>query len=195
MTRRNVLIALVSVLSVALASVVTGILTGFLPTEPTAQAGPGEVQTRYVVKSGEFTVAVHVWKSDAIAHVTDGASRAAWMKGVSGGDRLLLTGKDGAVLDARVTGGTLTGTADVAGAKVTFAAPVVPAPAGVYRASGDVDGRKVRIDVIVLPNKEAAGIEWVDGKPSGTTEADLTGQTVQVDGNQLKLAAIQPGDV
>lgn len=199
MTRRNVLIALVSVLGVALATVVTGIVTGFLPTDvaPATPPPAAAEQARYIARTedGEFTVAVHVWENSAIAHITDGESREAWMKGVSGGDQLLLTGDGGAVLNARVTGGKLAGTADVAGARVAFSAPAVPAPAGIYRASGEVGGRRVRVDVIVLPNREAAGIEWVDGRPSGATEADLTGQSVRVGGNELRLAAIRPGDV
>ncbi|WP_430788399.1 hypothetical protein [Actinoplanes sp. G11-F43] len=213
MTRRNVLIALVSVLSVALASVVTGIVTGFLPgttgtdrttgadgaaaNPPPAATDDRAEQARYVGKSedGVFTVAVHVWENNAIAHVTDGRSREAWMKGVSGGDQLLLTGDDGGVLNARVTGGKLAGTAQVGGDRVAFSTPAVPAPAGIYRASGEVDGRSIRVDVIVLPNREAAGIEWVDGRPSGASEADLSGQSVEVAGARLSLAAIRPGDV
>jgi len=221
MTRKQVLIALVSVLSVALATVVTGILTGFLPgTEQTAasppvapptapavsaSAGPVQViggeqadeQARYVGTSedGEYTVAVIVWSTSAIAHVTDGASREAWVKGTAGGDQLLLAGMTDAVLNAEVKGGKLAGSATFNQNKVKFSIPQVQAPAGIYRASGEVNGQKVRVGVIVLPDQQPTGIEWVNGKPSPVRTADLSGQTVHLAGADLRLEAIKPGDV
>ncbi|WP_250007567.1 hypothetical protein [Actinoplanes sp. M2I2] len=210
MNRKQVLIAVVSVLGVALATVLTGIVTGFLPTaraEDPPRAAPaaaaaaaqaaGPEQARYVGRSqdGAFTVAVHVWQNSAIAHVTDGVSREAWVKGTAGGDRLLLAGAGGEVLEARLTDGTAAGSAEFNGGKVAFSLPQVSAPAGVYRATGGNDGRPVRVDVIVLPDRRASGIEWVDGRPSTVQAADLTGQTVRVGDDELRLEAIRPGDV
>ncbi|GLY00680.1 MULTISPECIES: hypothetical protein [Actinoplanes] len=206
MTRRTVLIGLIGVLSVALIAVL-GVI--FLPSfsspsssppassPPASSAAPAPPeQARFIGETEDsgFTVAVHVWENSAIAHLTDGRSREAWMTGVSGGDRLLLTGDDGAVLDARVSNGALAGAARVGGKQVTFALPPASAPAGIYRAAGEVNGKKVRADVIVLPDRRSAGIGWVDGQPSSLPD-DLTGQVVEVNGGELRLTAIRPGDV
>ncbi|MFI1393696.1 hypothetical protein [Streptomyces sp. NPDC020681] len=232
MTRKRLLIALISTLALALALVVTDIATGFVtggqtdttaatgarqpssppvaPPLPTAEAAPGtqppaaEIATpqptekaRYVGISddGRFAIAVVVWRSEAIAYVSNGTADEAWLSGVAGADRLVLSGDEGAVLDATVQNGTLSGTAAKGQWKTSFTLSKSEAPAGLYRASGTVDGNEVRFGLIVLPDQRQTGTQWVNGSPKPAPGWDLGDATVPYRGTELRVEPIEPGDV
>ncbi|MFE5819991.1 hypothetical protein ACFQ6S_42145 [Streptomyces sp. NPDC056479] len=153
-------------------------------------------QARFIGSSndGGFSVAVMVWKSKAIAYVSDGSAQEAWLSGTAGGDTLLLTGADGAVLHASVTDGALTGTAAWGQFEIAFTLPAAQPPAGLYHASAVVDGSQVRIGLIVMPDSSQTGIEWVDGVPQAAPAWDLEGATVPYRGTELQVKAIRPAD-
>ncbi|MEV4880125.1 hypothetical protein [Streptomyces cyaneofuscatus] len=235
MTRRKLLIALITALSLALTVVVTDIATGFItgnrtpapsaaprpggppPAAPTAvvpeAGGAGDTpvtgetpaafvapdeKARYVGTSddGRFTIAVVVWATGVIAHVTDGAADEAWLSGTAGGSALLLTGEGGeAVFHGTVRDGSLTGTASRGTWKAAFTLPAVEAPAGLYRAAGQVGDQRVALGLIVAPDGSQTGIQWTDGKPRPAPGWDLEGSTVTFGGTELRVEAVVPGDV
>ncbi|CAM5239831.1 hypothetical protein SMICM304S_06927 [Streptomyces microflavus] len=238
MTRRKLLIALITVLTLALTAVVTDIATGFITGDrtqaPSAAPRPGgppaaaptaaapeaentggaggtpvtgetpaafvapDEKARYVGTSddGRFTIAVVVWATRAIAHVTDGAADEAWLSGTAGGSALLLTGEDGeAVFHGTVKDGSLTGTASRGSWKAAFTLPAVEAPAGLYRAAGQVGQERVTLGLIVRPDGSQTGIQWTGGTPRPAPGWDLDGSTVTFGGTELRVEAVAPDDV
>ncbi|MFJ4827285.1 hypothetical protein ACIP5L_28870 [Streptomyces bacillaris] len=164
---------------------------------PAAFVAPDE-KARYVGTSddGRFTIAVVVWATRAIAHITDGAADEAWLSGTAGGPALLLTGEGGeAVFHGTVQDGTLTGTASRGHWKAAFTLPEAEAPAGLYRAAGQVGDQRVTLGLIVAPDGSQTGIQWTDGKPRPAPGWDLEGSTVTFGGTELRVEAIAPHDV
>ncbi|MGP4114430.1 hypothetical protein ACTWP5_26405 [Streptomyces sp. 4N509B] len=161
------------------------------PTDDAAPAGPEDVpeldaadriseprpgeQARYVGISddGAFAVVIIVWGDEVVAYAGDGARREAWLNGAPAGDTLALTGADGAFLDASVAGGEVTGIAAQGDWQIGFTLPLAEAPAGVYRAGGEIGREDVGYSLVVLPDGTQAGIAWTDGEPEPAPAFDL----------------------
>lgn len=94
------------------------------------------------------------------AYLSDGENVASWFNGKTGADGdVELTSADGARLSGRVDGDHLEGTVTLPGGGATHAvsAPVVKEPAGLYRATEQVDGQTAVGGWIVLSDGRQQG--------------------------------------
>ena len=95
-----------------------------------------------------------------LAYVCDGKAVAAWFSGQAGPDGAVeLTSRDGGRLTGRIARNALTATVTLvpAGEEHAFTAPAVEAPAGLYRARGEVDGQAAVGGWVVLADRRQRG--------------------------------------
>lgn len=156
----------------------------------TAACGSGEDQKEApasfasAVEGSDALVGVVVDQDDdkVLAYVCDGKSLGTWFTGRPNDDgTLALTAADGARLSGRIAGGRLTGTVILPGdaAPHPFAASPVSAPAGLYRAKGEVRGQTAVGGWIVLADgSQRGGIRTSSGFIS--TDTDLAKPTKPV---------------
>lgn len=126
---------------------------GAPPAAPPEAADPPAVAEEvYAGRSTgkEVTVAIAVKDGKAVAYVCDGKRVEAWLEGTLTGDRLALTGPDGASLDGTVDEGSASGTVTARGKSWPYAAKAVQAPDGLYSGRSDVAGVANRIGWIVV---------------------------------------------
>lgn len=136
------------------------------------------------VKGGGASIAIAIKGDTAIAYVCDGKKVEAWMQGDADAAALKLTGKGGAAVNAKYTGGHLSGTISTAGKKWTFKVKTVKAPSGLYRASKNVRNAKVVGGWIVYEG-EQVGMLNTDGTETPAPPIDLTTRTVTIDGTTV----------
>jgi hypothetical protein len=109
-----------------------------------------------------------------LAYVCDGKSLGTWFTGAPDEDgTLTLTAADGARLTGRIAGGQLSGTVTLPGdaAPHPFKASSVSAPAGLYRAKGEVRGQPAVGGWIVLADgSQRGGIRTSSGFTSNETD-------------------------
>lgn len=145
------------------------------------------------VKGNGGLIAISVRDGKVVGYFCDGRTEA-WFKGRASDGRAGLKGFGGASVTASFGGGKATGTLAVGGRKWTFSAPVVKKPSGLYRATAQVRGARIRAGWIVLPRPDGDGFVQVgvaaqDDRPIPTPTL-TPGQPVVVDGTQ-----VQPQDV
>lgn len=95
-----------------------------------------------------------------MAYVCDGKAVGAWFSGVAEPDGAVdLTSRDGARLRGRIAGDELTGTVALSpgGPVHPFEAPAITAPAGLYRARGEVGGQPALGGWVVLADGRQKG--------------------------------------
>lgn len=155
----------------------------------TAACGYGEDKDEAVasfasaVEGSDALVGVVVDQDDdkVLAYVCDGKSLGTWFAGAPNDDgTLTVTAADGARLTGRITGGELSGTVTLPGATPRpFTAPAVSAPAGLYRAKGEVRGQAAVGGWIVLADgSQRGGIRTSSGFTN--TDTDLAKPTKPV---------------
>ena len=81
----------------------------------------------------------------------------AWFQGTAAGGRLVMTGKNGARLNATYYAKKANGDVVADGFHYTFSVPVVHKPSGLYRATADVRGATINAGWIVLPDGTQIG--------------------------------------
>ena len=116
------------------------------------------------VHGGGASIAIAIHGSQAIAYVCNGSVVEAWFQGTAAGGRLVMTGKNGARLNATYYAKKANGDVVADGFHYTFSVPVVHKPSGLYRATADVRGATVKAGWIVLP----------DGTQVGSLESDAS---------------------
>ena len=119
------------------------------------------------VGGGGGSVAVSIHGSQAIAYVCNGSSVEAWLSGTASGGRLTLTGKNEAVLTGNYDSRRAFGNVSADGITYAFSVYTVKKPSGLYRATADVRGAKIKAGWIVLP----------DGTQVGSLESDANSAT------------------
>ena len=128
------------------------------------------------VEGSDALVGVVVDQEDdkVLAYVCDGKSIGTWLTGKPGDDgTLTLAAADGARLTGRIAGGRLSGTVALPGhsAPHPFTASTVSAPAGLYRAKGEVRGQSAVGGWIVLADgSQRGGIRTSTGFTSNETD-------------------------
>src|SRR5215469_167435 len=104
------------------------------------------------VKGGiHASVAISIHGTQAVAYACNGSSVEAWLSGTASGGRLALTGKNGAVLAGNYDSRRAFGNVSADGITYAFSVYTVKKPSGLYRATADVRGAKIKAGWIVLP--------------------------------------------
>ena len=110
------------------------------------------------VKGGiHASVAISIHGTQAIAYACNGSSVEAWLSGTASGGRLTLTGKNGAVLTGNYDSRRAFGNVSADGITYAFSVYTVKKPSGLYRATADVRGAKIKAGWIVLPDGTEVG--------------------------------------
>ncbi|WP_300013693.1 hypothetical protein [Pseudonocardia sp.] len=162
--------------------------------EPTAavDTAPAVVETLWAGRSSgnEVTVAIAVKDGRAVAYVCDGDQVEAWLEGTLTGDRLALSGADGATLDGTVDETSALGSVAVGGTSWPYAAKAVQAPDGLYDGRANIDGVATRIGWIALDGTVTGGGR-ADGEIIEAPPFDPTapGATV-LDGVPVTVSAV-----
>lgn len=190
-----------SVAVIAVAGLVAGLVRGApvvaLPTAPpgaapiselpTAEATPSVVPVARQVFSGRtegsgVALAVVLDGGRGAAYLCDGQEVEAWFEGEVDGGRVSLVGRNGAVLDATIDGGGLSGSGSAKGMTFEFGIPLAPPPAGVYEAWVAVDGTTVRMGWAVWEAGQQVGAFDRDGQLTAAPPLTLPEGTFEHDG-------------
>jgi len=151
-------------------------------TEPSAvptATSPTHATYAGRVGGGGGSVAVAIHGNQAIAYVCNGSTVEAWMRGTATGGKLVMTGKDGAKLTATYSHRRVAGDVAAHGTDYSFAVHLVNKPSGLYQATAEVRGAKVKAGWIVLP----------DGSQVGAFESDAnSGAPSAVEAPMLDVA-------
>ena len=103
------------------------------------------------------SVAISIHGSQAIAYVCNGSAVEAWFEGTAAGGRLVMTGKNGAQLSGRYDSRRTFGDVFADGFHYSFSVYTVHKPSGLYRATADVRGARIKAGWIVLPDGTQVG--------------------------------------
>src|SRR6266566_3046669 len=109
------------------------------------------------VGGGGGSVAVSVHGDKAIAYVCNGSTVEGWMRGKVQGSKLVLTGKNKAHLTASYHSGTVTGDVEAHGTDYSFSVSTVSKSSGLYQATAEVQGKKIKVGWIVLDDLTQVG--------------------------------------
>ncbi|MDN5916027.1 MAG: hypothetical protein L0I76_13120 [Pseudonocardia sp.] len=165
------------------------------PAPPSAPAAPTEAVYAGRSSGDEVTVAIAVRDGAAAGYLCDGTAIEAWLEGTVEGDRVSLSGADGARLSGSIDGDAVFGTVRAdAGQSWPFAAEVAPPPAGLYQGEGTVDGTPTRIGWIVLPDGSQVGIATSGGRKNPAPALDPGRGGATVAGAFVPAERIEGGD-
>jgi len=148
------------------------------------------------VKGGiHASVAISIHGTQAVAYACNGSSVEAWLSGTASGGRLALTGKNGAVLTGNYDSRRAFGNVSADGITYAFSVYTVKKPSGLYRATADVRGAKIKAGWIVLPDgTEVGSLESnADSAAPSATAApplDVTAGTAQDGTTVLHVVSI-----
>ena len=148
------------------------------------------------VKGGiHASVAISIHGTQAVAYACNGSSVEAWLSGTASGGRLALTGKNGAVLAGNYDSRRAFGNVSADGITYAFSVYTVKKPSGLYRATADVRGAKIKAGWIVLPDgTEVGSLESnADSAAPSATAApplDVTAGTAQDGSTVLHVVSI-----
>ncbi len=93
----------------------------------------------------------------AIAYVCNGATVEGWMRGKVEGSKLVLTGKNNTHLTASYHAGKVTGDVEAHGTDYSFSVSTVSKSSGLYQATAEVQGKKIKVGWIVLDDLTQVG--------------------------------------
>ena len=142
-----------------------------VPSSPTAQSSASSAPTTTAsanalvradyagrVKGGvHASVAISIHGTQAIAYACNGSVVEAWLKGTAIDGQLVLTGKNGARLNAGYDSRRAFGDVYADGIHYSFSVYTVQKPSGLYRATADVRGATIKAGWIVLPDGTQVG--------------------------------------
>jgi hypothetical protein len=162
------------------------------PTATAAANVPARANYAGEVNGGGASVAISIHHGQAIAYVCNGSVIEAWLKGITAGGHLTMTGKGRARLSATYRSKRAVGHVVAHGIRYTFSAPAVHKPSGLYRSIAVVRGAKIKAGWIVLPDGSQVGSLEANADasaPSATPAPmlDVTTGTAQ-DGNTVLVA-------
>ncbi|GAA3202268.1 hypothetical protein [Nonomuraea roseoviolacea] len=151
------------------------------PATPSpSRTAKGPVKADYAgrVDRNGGLIAISVRGDKAIGYFCDGRTEA-WFKGDAAEGKIGLEGFGGAAAGAGLGGGKATGWLKVGGKRWTFTAPTVRKPSGLYRATAQVRGAKIRAGWIVLKRPQG-GFTQVGAAFEGDEQIDVP----QLDGDR-----------
>ncbi|MEU1391353.1 MULTISPECIES: hypothetical protein [unclassified Nonomuraea] len=125
------------------------------------------------VKGNGGLIAISVRDGKAVGYFCDGRSEA-WFKGGEAGGKAVLKGPGTARLTATLGGGRARGSLSVGGGRWSFTAPAVVRPSGLYRATAQVRGAKLRAGWIRVP-RPGGGYDQVGAAFLGQDQVEIPG--------------------
>ncbi|NUW46430.1 hypothetical protein [Nonomuraea rhodomycinica] len=142
-------------------------------TPSPSRTAKGPVKADYAgrVDRNGGLIAISVRGDKAIGYFCDGRTEA-WFKGDAAEGKIGLEGFGGAAAGAGLGGGKATGWLKVGGKRWTFTAPAVRKPSGLYRATAQVRGAKIRAGWIVLKRPQG-GFTQVGAAFEGEEQIDV----------------------
>jgi hypothetical protein len=198
MTRRGPLITLGAVLVLAVIFLWANTLVAkpastAVPTPaPWTPAGAAP-QVLYAGRSSgdQVTVAITVTGRQAAAELNAGLASQVSLRGSVNGSQVTLTGQNGAVLTASLSGLAMFGmvTPD-AGVSLPFSAGLSPRPAGVYQARITVDGLATRIGWAVLPDGTQLGVAAAGATRYAAPPLDLSDNRFTLGGTSFRASPV-----
>ncbi|MFI7466406.1 hypothetical protein [Nonomuraea sp. NPDC049646] len=123
------------------------------------------------VKGNGGLIAISVRDGKAVGYFCDGRSEA-WFKGGEAGGKAVLKGPGTARLTATLGVGRARGSLSVGGGRWTFTAPAVVRPSGLYRATAQVRGARLRAGWIRVP-RPGGGYDQVGAAFLGQTQVEI----------------------
>jgi hypothetical protein len=170
-----------------------GAISGFLGQSFPFSAAQAVVEAVYAGRSsdGQVTLAVVTDGDKATAYVCNGRTVEAWLQGSVNGSQVTLTGQNGAVLTASLSGLAMFGmvTPD-AGVSLSFSAGLSPRPAGVYQARITVDGLATRIGWAVLPDGTQLGVAAAGATRYAAPPLDLSDNRFTLGGTSFRASPV-----
>ncbi|MGW2159806.1 hypothetical protein [Nonomuraea sp. NPDC001699] len=129
-----------------------------LSSSPTSSPSPSRTEAEKIpkadyggyVKGNGGLIAISVRDGTAVGYFCDGKAEA-WFKGGEAGGRVVLKGPGTARVTATLGGGRARGSLTVGGSRWSFNAPAVVRPSGLYRATAQVRGARLRAGWIRVP--------------------------------------------
>jgi hypothetical protein len=172
------------------------------PSAPASVAGPSAPASAvastaptasYVGKvTGAGSLAIVTKGSTAAGYVCDGKTEA-WLWGTVVGNRVVLKDAKGDTFIGTRGGGPVAGDLTVKGRRWTFAVPSVKKPAGLYRSSVRIRGKKWVTGWVVQPDGSQVGLSTPDGGAgSAAPPIDLATGQVTIDGAALTASPLDP---
>jgi tRNA A-37 threonylcarbamoyl transferase component Bud32 len=117
----------------------------------------------------------------AVAYVCDGRTYEIWLQGAVNGDQVTMSGPGNASLTGVANGQALSGRITTPGGRIDFLAQQAAAPAGVYKAEIQINGRDAYLGWAVLPDGTQLGAinsgQGVTPAPSLTIDTSTTPPT------------------
>jgi hypothetical protein len=139
------------------------------------------------VGGGGGSVAVAVHDGKAVAYVCNGSTVEGWMRGKVDGDKLVLTGKNNTHLTASYHAGKVTGDVEAHGTDYSFSVSTVSKSvsksSGLYQATAEVQGKKIKVGWIVLDDYTQVGSVEIDQSGKTAVKApklDVTTMTARI---------------
>jgi hypothetical protein len=159
-------------------------LVASLAAPSVAFGGRSDSSTGYAgtVAGTNAFIGVAVGKSGVTAYVCDSRGLAEWFRGAAGATTV--TSAHGYGLHLRIAYGKMTGTLTfpgAGGAVHSFSAVKVAAPAGLYRGTKTVAGRKYVGGWILLPGGRQRGAVTADGTAVASPVLNATAPVVHFD--------------
>ncbi|MER6949761.1 hypothetical protein ABT294_37680 [Nonomuraea sp. NPDC000554] len=162
---------------------------------PTAKQTVDKADYAGYVKGDGGLIAISVRDGKAVGYFCDGRTEA-WLKGGAAAGKATLKGFGGATASATLGGGQARGWLALGGKKWTFTAGTVRKPSGLYRATAQVRGAKIRAGWIVLKRPQGGfyqvGAAYEDDRQLRIPELDGDRPTNPV---ALDQATLYPKDV
>lgn len=108
------------------------------------------------------------------------------------GDRLELTGRNGATLTGTVSDTGIAGVVSTPDVTTTFEARTAEEPAGVYEADVQIDGADARVGWAVLPDGSQVGLLRSGDTTDPAPPLDLDDRTFVLDGTVHEAERLNP---
>ncbi|MFI9594085.1 hypothetical protein [Nonomuraea sp. NPDC052265] len=140
------------------------------PTRTEAEKIPKADYGGYVKGNGGL-IAISVRDGKAVGYFCDGRAEA-WFKGEEAGGEVVLKGPGTARVTATLGGGRARGSLSVGGARWSFSAPAVVRPSGLYRATAQVRGARLRAGWIRVP-RPGGGYDQVGAAFVGQDQVEI----------------------
>jgi hypothetical protein len=138
-------------------------------------------------------VAITVRGGDALAYVCDGHRLESWLRGKVYRNGLLQLRSSRGILTGSIDKGVAVGAVNLWGhGLLAFQAPVVRAPAGLYRATATVRGATLVGGWIVLPGGRQVGLVYSGDVERPAPKVSPATGAVEIDGIRIPIAPADP---